>query len=474
MFHQNDQYITFYDIKLGLQGSFYDIVFPQKRFSLPETKIKKYEQDNMVYMKYVAKHFPYQIRNPTCSIYNICFDKWNHFCFFPNSSIYTTIVNLNIIPSSIVTHKKPKEELILVFSSTTTNDSGDRDIIRYIVSRIFGFALVHQHGFLFINEKYQISYKAQQYNKIKLDNIVTEITLLKKNKFSIYNGLQIDDKKYLPNLSDSSVFHSKDKMNDCIKYGEISLLFNCGSAIRNKAHSLGIYSFHDSRFLSCLSFKTSKIVKRILDINSSTTDWKYVDPSIKENPNYQRLVKAYKENNILYFDLEFVKDCIYLGGFSDNNEEYEYLWNDRSNKAFMIELINYLDLYKDKIIVYYCAELRKLREYVRKLNITVDNNFFDNFVDLYVLLKDFCAFKGAYNFKLKNVEKALSTYVNLQSSTYENLECQNGVDSIEMFEEFKLFRKTNIKRQIIEYNSVDCYNMKTIVEAILNNECLIK
>ena len=458
MFHENHQLITLYDIKLGLDENFYDIIFPQNHFKNPTKQIKKYEQDNRIYIKFVAKHLPYETRNASSSLLYLDFRKWNHFCFLTNSKLYVTVTSISLVEKYLnsfveIKDKKEREEIILVFSSTTTDS--ERELLRYMLSRLFGFQILHQKGYLFINEKFQISYKSLIINKVKLEQVVEEISFLKENWLSTYNGLKVPY-RYLPNLSESSVFHSQEKINDAINYGEITVLFNCGSAVRRNCHKLGIYSFHDERFINCLTFKTQKIISRILDINFkkvSTSSWKYIDPSILQDNNYNKLVQAYKTNNILYFDLEFVHNSIYLAGFSDNDNEYEYLWNDRSNQAFMVELLNYLELHQDKVVVYYCAELRKLKEYIRKLGMIVDSTIFANFVDLYVILKDFCSFRGAFNFKLKSIEKAFQKQGYIPTS-YATLECSNGVDSIEMFNDFKLFRSQATKRKIIEYNTL--------------------
>ena len=100
------------------------------------------------------------------------------------------------------------------------------------------------------------------------------------------------------------------------------------------------------------------------------------------------------------------------------------------------------------------------------LDLKIDDSFFSNFVDLYQLLKNYVAFKDCYNFKLKTIEKALEKQGLIQTS-YKDLTCQCGGDSVQMYEDYKLFKSQEIKNEILEYNKIDCINQKKILHEIL-------
>ena len=201
--------------------------------------------------------------------------------------------------------------------------------------------------------------------------------------------------RYFPQFTESSVYHSEQKINDGVEYGEISLLYNCGKYIRNKCHEKQIYSFYDDRFLNQLSIGTRKIINRIFHVNFgiSKSEWKYIDSSITENQEFNKTKCAFQEDKILFIDLEFTSNDIYLCGWTDKNDNYSYIWDDQSNLSFMEQVIQFLTERQDHIFIYYSAEVKKLKEYVRALDLKIDDSFFSNFVDLYQLLKNYVALK---------------------------------------------------------------------------------
>ena len=81
-------------------------------------------------------------------------------------------------------------------------------------------------------------------------------------------------------------------------------------------------------------------------------------------------------------------------------------------------------------------------------------------------MKNFLAFKDCYNFKLKTIEKALANQGLIETS-YKDLQCQCGVDSVDLLEDYKLFKPVKIQEEILEYNKIDCINQRKNLNQII-------
>ena len=134
----------------------------------------------------------------------------------------------------------------------------------------------------------------------------------------------------------------------------------------------------------------------------------------------------------------------------------------------MMKLISFLQDHSDCIFIYYSAEVKKIKEYIRKLNLVVEDTFFDKFKDLYVFLSKYTAFSDCYDYKLKTITKGFQKKGKLTSG-YEEGECQSGTESIEIFENYLLFKNTGDQTKIIDYNKLDCFHQKIIFEELLSS-----
>ena len=132
----------------------------------------------------------------------------------------------------------------------------------------------------------------------------------------------------------------------------------------------------------------------------------------------------------------------------------------------MNQFISFIENHPDFVFIYYSAEKKKIQEYIRKLHLAVRPNFFESFVDLYILLSKYTAFRHCYDFKLKNITKAFQAQ-NLITQGYQDAECQSGTESIDIFEDYILFKRETDKNKIIDYNRLDCIHQKKIFEALL-------
>ena len=153
-------------------------------------------------------------------------------------------------------------------------------------------------------------------------------------------------------------------------------------------------------------------------------------------------------------------------GFSDNHDQFEYIWETKSNLEFMNQFISFIENHPDFVFIYYSAEKKKIQEYIRKLHLAVRPNFFESFVDLYILLSKYTAFRHCYDYKLKNITKAFQAQ-NLITQGYQDAECQSGTESIDIFEDYVLFKRQTDKNKIIDYNRLDCIHQKNIRSAVV-------
>ena len=76
----------------------------------------------------------------------------------------------------------------------------------------------------------------------------------------------------------------------------------------------------------------------------------------------------------------------------------------------------------------------KFQKLLEKMKMSYPKNFFDLTID-FPLIKNYCAFKGAYNFSMKSIEKVF-TDKGLITETYKDGNCKNGLESISIFEEY--------------------------------------
>lgn len=88
-------------------------------------------------------------------------------------------------------------------------------------------------------------------------------------------GSKIPRDELYPNMCNHGTDFNKDKRQLAEKLGEITMIWNCGPADRDKAHALGIMSWHDPRLSAeVLDFKGNRaaIINKILNINRQNTD----------------------------------------------------------------------------------------------------------------------------------------------------------------------------------------------------------
>jgi len=126
---------------------------------------------------------------------------------------------------------------------------------------------------------------------------------------------------------------------------------------------------------------------------------------------------------------------------------------------------NYLNILlkkynKNNIIFYHwsCAEVCIFNKYKLKNNITTSDNFI--FYDLNkVFIEEPIVIKGALNFSLKTIAKALYNNKLIKSCWNNNNSCSNGLNALIIAN--NIYNNNNIivksiLQEIINYNEMDC------------------
>ena len=334
-----------------------------------------------------------------------------------------------------------------------------------------------------------------------------------KNEGSSWTLLPLPCRKELfPNMKnekDGEYRKIKNMLNDEIK--EITSIFYCGIKNREKAHLQQVFKWTDPRCNSkVLGFnekgKISNIVDNILDINRQTKDiirptlikydrpnWKTKDQNCIEfyldfetlNSNFGSIIK---EGIISYDNNQFI---FMIGVGYENNGKWIYetfVMNEKqemSELSMVTEFINYIsnvlkEFKKDKAIFYHWSHA-EISAYTNFKKRHFENNFSDkNFVfyDLYKLFYDEpVVVKGALNFSLKSIAKALYKNDLIESSWDSSSPCSNGLTAMILANEIyeKVCKKTinnithdPVMKEIIKYNEIDCKVMWEIHNLLRN------
>jgi hypothetical protein len=300
------------------------------------------------------------------------------------------------------------------------------------------------------------------------------------NLYNNYDDIVIkDDPDLYPNMKINTFTKEKNEINNNIN--DITTIWYCGIKKRKIAHDNNIFSWKDTKLTAeILGFKNNKakIINNILDINRQEEYKIKIINKINKNI-------LYNDNLIIYLDFEGFstnlqskiingmiqtsKYYIYMigiGYIQNNNWCYksfilEHL-NDKTQKQLFKLLFNYLktllqNTNKNKINFFHWSNyekthFNKIKETVR---LCLTENQYE-FTDLCKVFQKSVVIKDAFNFKLKNIGKALYQHSLIDTHYDESNQCSNGLDaSIIALESYKTNNKTLIK-DIEKYNQIDC------------------
>jgi len=289
------------------------------------------------------------------------------------------------------------------------------------------------------------------------------------------------------------------ELSDKIK--EITSIWWCSHKKRTIAHSKKVFNWLDTKFnaelIEIKEDKISRTINNILKINRNNTNnsiirtddlikndyWRNNDESLLEfyidfetlNNNIGQIEIEYSANNNIIF-------MISIGWEYNNNFEYKtFMINqkDDNNELLMInemwEFINIKMVEMNKtdyrFIHWSNAEITFYNKFLSKHQHNNYNEF--NSFDLYKLFLDNnVVVRGALNFSLKTIAKALHTHKLINTCWDKNSSCSNGLDA--MFLAYNLYKNKDIvnendMKDIIKYNIIDCKVMYEILSYLRNN-----
>lgn len=465
MIEFQNQIISFNELKNGIDKNYYDIMYPQNYYYDKKQAEKKYSDYKNYYSTVITTKIPENDRE-----LNFTYDstkpmnekKWIHLFSAPFMTKMVSISHYQILFDYFSINTTFDSDFVVIVPNHNKNAA----LIHFIISK--RIPNVDKNKYIIMNTDKQLMVETNVYTDEYMNNIMKEILTTRDNFIRIKAGGL--PPKYFPQFFDSAILHDSYKKLDGVDVGEISILYRCGKKIRDKCHASHIFSFRDVRFLEHVPKTLKPTIQRILAINEEkdSNRWKMIDESIKNDAKYATLCQKYSSNEIFYIDFEFTNEKLYLCGFSDNYNTFQYIWDSESNLNFMKQFIEFIDQHQNCIFIYYSAETKKIKEYLKKYNLTVRDDFFTHFYDLFYFLSTYCSFRYCFDFKLKNIIKAFKK-VGIIDQDYEDTgNCQSGCESIDIFENYQLLKNENDKQDIIEYNKLDCLHQKKIMEEILN------
>jgi len=315
--------------------------------------------------------------------------------------------------------------------------------------------------------------KDNNYNKLITDGIEW-LKQLEKNG---------DKWKLLPKPSHPNLYPNMKNLKDnewrsvknylAEKMGELTLIWNVGIKNREIAHKNKIYNWRNVKALSKnmgITGGKEKIVDSILKINRNKT--KLISPD-KINYNLN------KDENTLEFFLDYEtinKDgetwifMIGVGLLAPENNDFEF-------KCFYLDELSYNS--QQKLFCDFWDWVNNKQTLSNKLNQQfyhwtkaepiLYNKWADRFllpnkmfIDLYDIFKNEpIVVKGALNFSLKSIAKAMYKHKMIQT-TWTESPCLSGLDALYWaIQLYKDDNKLNMELQhimtdVIQYNQVDC------------------
>ena len=309
------------------------------------------------------------------------------------------------------------------------------------------------------------------------------------NKWS-FDYQNINNYKYLkptrlelyPNMKNSyDNFYHNIKKEIAQEIGEITQIAYCGIKHRNNAHDNEIYTYFDKDCTAkIMGFKNNlkTIVDNILIVNKPNGPTILPKGEIKNNINNWKYTKDCE----YYIDFETIgssvnkssihndfklNDFIFMIGIYHKKHGYKSFITKsltlQEEKRVVNEFWKYINtITKNKPSRFYHWTHHEPNVY-KKVNKRHGNIWQSiNFVDLYeIFKKEPIVIKGALNFKLKSVAKAIHNIGHIPTIWEEDNPCANGMDAmilayLEYNKKNKISSSNKIMKDIIKYNEKDC------------------
>jgi hypothetical protein len=306
----------------------------------------------------------------------------------------------------------------------------------------------------------------------KIKSMVQEVR--KAKKLAPYLDLvNLENPKYFPNMKfkDSPTFVFKKQI--AFPLGEITNLWNCDDHHRQLAFEKGITSWRDSRFgpnlLGWVDEQKKKTLQRILNINRQNpndSDFTWIRFEQKFRDSWPILDQNF---DWIFIDFEWTFDHIYMIGVYSVHG-YQAFWASELSEIGEHHLLQaFHSWYKSLIntkIWYWHAEKSKWKSSCQRHEFFQQALDTNDWHDLCAMMRNGVAVYGALDFGLKSVVEAFYKQGKIPFS-YNELECQNGLESIEFAEKYYKIRNQEDKESLEKYNKMDCEAMFHIFHTIL-------
>jgi predicted RecB family nuclease/REP element-mobilizing transposase RayT len=369
----------------------------------------------------------------------------------------------------------------------------------------------------FLNKLGIIDYDSVDYEYVNQTNDAIKWIQMVRTEGTNWKLLPVPSRAELfPNMKNEKDGHwrkIKNELNE--KINEITSVIYCGVKHRQTAHQSHVYKWTDPKCTAkIMGFNTkgkqSIIVDSVLNINRQVKD--IIRP---EYINWDRINWYNHQKDQLEFYLDFetlnsnfgsiIKDGIIsynsnqyifmigIGYISNNNWVFKtFIMNEKSDES---EVNMFNEFYK-----YVNDTLRKNKKRLAKFyhwsgaeplayksfkNRNSDIQFKDEhfiFYDLYkVFISEPIVVKGALNFSLKTIAKALKKYSMIETCWNQSSPCSNGLtamilankiyenNTINNEQPIGCVQSNTVMKEIAQYNEVDCKVMYEIHELMRNN-----
>ena len=379
-----------------------------------------------------------------------------------NSTVEYTVDNLHIRNSKCMPSNKGQ---IYLYTKCLEHIQGYEPTCGFVVgNRTLHRGVVND---MFMEAIGRISYDSRdfKYKQLTFDAIdwIQQVRENGKN----WNLLPTpSDPKLYPNMKNKSDQPYRDfKVNIANELSEITNVYMCGITKRNEAHSKGILSWKDERCNSeNLGFKknhTSELVDAILNINRQDKELFKTNGKTVDTNKFK-----------FYLDYETIGEFVFMIGIGwEENSKWEYkcfLANgytlEHEHKMFR-EFVDFVNTKSREPIFFHWSKFEVIHynKLVNRHDIKFNNY---EFFDLYQFFIDNkIVTKGALDFSIKSVAKALHQNNLIHSCWDRKSKCSDGMEAhtlaINMYENNK-FEKKLIK-DITNYNEVDCKVMYEIL-----------
>jgi hypothetical protein len=347
----------------------------------------------------------------------------------------------------------------------------------------------------FLNKLAIINYDTIDFEYIEQTNKAINWIKTLREEGSTWSLLPIPCRNELfPNMKndkDGNLHQIKSNLSESIN--EITQIWNCGFKKRQIAHSKKIYSWKNHKFNSkLLKMNNGKIgptIDKILNINRQNRD--LIRP---KKINYDRSSWAYENHDTVEFYLDFetfnsnLDSIIKNGVIIDECGQYIFMigigyiknkqWIFKSfimeNKTLESEKIMF-DQYMEYINQVLQTENKKLCKMyhwsfaevgsyqsfkIRHSDLKI-NDLHISFYDLNkVFINEPITIKGALNYSLKTVAKALNKHKLIKSTWDTTSACSSGLNAMilanKLYESSTNVINDPIMKEIIYYNEIDC------------------